>query len=217
MARRDMNGKTKGAATRQPGRQARRRRVFVRRATFGALALAVAGVAGCYAMGESDADVADVDIQADVLTTNYPAARHVVGSFAYPETPPMGGPHNPIWQNCGIYAVPIHSEHGVHSLEHGAVWITYRPDLPEADVERLRGLASDDYMLLSPFPGLPTPVVASSWNNQIRLTGADDPRLPQFIRTYKNNPRTTPEFGATCASGISTTAEANSLHLAGGM
>jgi hypothetical protein len=180
----------------------------------GAVALSVAVVVGCYAMGDGEADV---EIQADVVTTNYPAARHMTGPITYAENPPMGGLHNPIWQNCGIYDVPIHSEHAVHSLEHGAVWITYRPDLPAADVQRLRALASDDYMLLSPFPGLPAPVVASSWNNQIRLTGADDPRLPQFIRTYKNNPRTTPEFGATCAGGTNASAEANSLSLVGGM
>lgn len=193
------------------------RRVSASRpAVLTAWALAVVTVTGCSAMGESDAD-AEGAMQAEVLTTNYPAARHVVGAFAYPERPPMGGPHNPIWQNCGIYGAPIHNEHAVHSLEHGAVWITYRPDLPQADVERLRALASDDYMLLSPFPDLPAPVVASSWNNQIRLTGADDPRLPQFIRAYKNNPRTTPEFGATCAGGISTNASGNSLNLGGGM
>lgn len=188
-----------------------------RRVLMLAMALSVAGGVGCQAMGEGEAESAEVDIQTDVITTTYPAARHLTGPIAYPEDPPMGGPHNPIWQNCGIYAVPIHSEHAVHSLEHGAVWITYRPDLPAADVQRLRALAADDYMLLSPYPGLPAPVVASAWNHQIRLTGADDPRLPSFIRTYKSNPQTTPEFGATCAGGLGVSAEADTLNLAGGM
>jgi hypothetical protein len=156
------------------------------------------------------------EFQAAVARTEYPAARHMAGRIAYAETPPMGGPHNVVWQNCGIYTVPIHDEHAVHSLEHGAVWITYRPDLPAADVQRLQALASDDYMLLSPYPGLPAPVVASAWNNQMRLTGADDPRLPEFIRRYKNNPRTTPEFGASCFGGTNASAEANSLNTGSG-
>lgn len=182
-----------------------------------ALALPVAIVASCYARGTADEQAAQADIESAVIRTDYPAARHALGPISYPETPPMGGPHNPIWQNCGIYAAPIHNEHAVHSLEHGAVWITYRPDLPAADVERLRALASEDYMLLSPYPDLPAPVVATSWNHQIHLSGADDVRLPAFIRQYKNNPQTTPEFGATCGGALNTTAADDTLTLAGQM
>ena len=34
------------------------------------------------------------------------------------------GEHNPVWQNCGFYNKPVRDESAVHSLEHGAVWIT---------------------------------------------------------------------------------------------
>jgi len=146
-----------------------------------------------------------------VTTANYAAGLHSAGRIAYTETPPMGGPHNVVWQNCGIYDVPIHNEHGVHSLEHGAVWITYRPDLPADQVQTLKSVASDDFMLLSPYPGLAAPVIASSWNHQIRLQGASDPALRAFVAQYKNNPQTTPEFGAPCAGGLSTTAAADTL------
>ena len=138
-----------------------------------------------------------------VTTVNYPAGQHMAGRVQYKENPPVGGAHNVAWQNCGIYNAPIHNEHAVHSLEHGAVWITYRPDLPADQVEVLRRVAVDDLMLLSPYPGLPAPVVASAWNHQITLEGASDPRLPAFIAKYKNNPETTPEFGASCAGAIS--------------
>jgi hypothetical protein len=61
-------------------------------------------------------------------------------------------------------------------------------------------------MLLSPYPGLGAPVVASAWNHQIQLTGADDPRLGRFIARFKNSPSTTPEFGAVCTGGTSVSA-----------
>ena len=112
----------------------------------------------------------------------------------------------PGWQNCGIYDQPINNENAVHSMEHGAVWITYQPDLPKAQVDKLKELASEDYMLLSPYPGLPAKVVASSWNNQLKLDSADDPRLPKFISKYKNNRAETPELGAACDGGVSTVA-----------
>jgi hypothetical protein len=120
-----------------------------------------------------------------------------------------------VWQTCGIYDNPIHNEHAVHSLEHGAVWITYRPGLPADQIQRLKTLASDDFMLLSPYPGLPAPIVATAWNNQLQLERADDPRLPRFISRFKNNPSTTPEFGAACFGGTMVGAEANSLGIRG--
>ena len=146
-----------------------------------------------------------------VTTAKYAAGMHVAGPIQYTETPPMGGAHNVAWQNCGVYGAPIHNEHAVHSLEHGAVWITYRPDLPSDQVQLLRNAAADDFMLLSPYPGLSAPVVASAWNHQLRLDGAADPRLRAFISEYKNNPQTTPEFGAPCAGAIGTTATADTL------
>ena len=201
--------KVDAAARRQEFQKQQRRRSMIRRTVFGVVLLsAAAGTGYCV--------IADRQFQAGVVTATYPAAQHLPGRLTYRETPPLGGPHNVAWQNCGIYTVPIHQEHAVHSLEHGAVWITYRPDLPAADVQKLQTLASDDYMLLSPYPGLTAPVVASAWNNQMQMTGVDDPRLAQFIRRFKNNPSTTPEFGASCLGGISTTADMNTLNNGGG-
>jgi hypothetical protein len=147
-----------------------------------------------------------------VTTANYPAGMHLAGPITYKESPPMGGPHNVVWQNCGIYDAPIHNEHAVHSLEHGAVWITYRLDLPPDQLQMLKMVASDDFMLLSPYPGLPHPIVASAWNHQLALERADDPALRTFIAQYKNNPETTPEFGAACAGGTRALATADSLN-----
>jgi hypothetical protein len=146
-----------------------------------------------------------------VTTASYAGGMHVGGPIVYKESPPVGGPHNIVWQNCGIYDAPIHNEHAVHSMEHGAVWITYRPGLPADQVQMLKTVAADDFMLLSPYPGLPAPVVASAWNHQITLDGASDPRLQAFIDQYKTNPATTPEFGAPCTGGIATTAAADTL------
>lgn len=146
-----------------------------------------------------------------VTTANYAAGQHVAGKLTWTENPPVGGVHNVAWQNCGVYKEPIHNEHAVHSLEHGAVWITYRLDLPADQVQRLGGLAAGGYMLVSPYPDLPAPVVVTAWNHQIRLDGAADPRLVAFIEKYRNNPQNTPEFGAPCFGAIATTASTNTL------
>lgn len=129
---------------------------------------------------------------------------HVEGVVSYQQTPAVGGPHNAVWQNCGIYDQPIVQEHAVHSLEHGAVWIAYRPDLPADQVEILRSqVRGNAYALLAPYPNLPTAVVASAWGVQLQLDDAGDARLNSFLRKYMQGPQT-PELGATCAQGTGT-------------
>jgi hypothetical protein len=186
------------AAQRAAAERTKRRNAFLWR---GVVIVVVLGAVAYFYRSYTQGQLLD-----RVTTANYPAGQHVAGRIDYRESPPIGGAHNIVWQNCAIYGVPIHSEHAVHSLEHGAVWITYRPDLPSNQVEMLESAASDDFMLLSPYPGLSAPVVASAWNRQIVLESADDPRLQAFIAEYKNNPQTTPEFGAPCAGGTSASA-----------
>lgn len=132
---------------------------------------------------------------------------HVSGPVTYAQVPPVGGQHSGVWLNCGIYNDPVPNVNAVHDLEHGAVWVTYQPTLPAAQVSALRSLVASfhSYVDLSPYPGLPSPVTASAWGIQLKLDSASDPRLKQFIDTYRQGPQT-PEAGATCTGGIGTPA-----------
>jgi len=128
--------------------------------------------------------------------------RHTTQPVNYPQTPPVGGEHNPAWQNCGIYDQPIQDENAVHSLEHGAMWVTYRPDLPADAVETLRSLVRGrTFALLTPYPELPAPIVATVWGAQLRVDDPGDPRLAQFMVNYMQGPLT-PELGAPCDGGL---------------
>ncbi len=139
-----------------------------------------------------------------VVTYSNLSRNHVEGTVTYPQNPPVGGDHNPVWQNCGVYNAPVQSENAVHSMEHGAVWITYQPSLASSDVAQLRNLVSGhSYALLSPYPGLPTPVVISAWGVQLKVQSAGDPRLAQFLSKYEQGPQT-PEVGSPCSGGIGT-------------
>ena len=130
------------------------------------------------------------------------AGQHTDGNVDYEQTPPAGGEHNPRWQNCGVYEDPIRNETAVHSLEHGAVWITYRPNLPEEQVQQLQELAEgESYVLVSPMENLPSPVVASAWGNQLQVQEASDERLEQFKNAFQQGPQT-PEPGAACSGGV---------------
>lgn len=130
---------------------------------------------------------------------------HVDTPVDYPQTPPVGGPHNPVWQTCAFYDAAIMTERGVHSMEHGAVWVTYSPDLAADQVDVLKGLqAGGKEVLVSPFEGLPTPVVASAWGKQLQFESAADPRLAQFVSFFDDGPQT-PELNTPCAQGTDET------------
>lgn len=129
---------------------------------------------------------------------------HVETEIVAGDLPPVGGGHSQVWQNCGIYDEPISIENALHSLEHGAMWITYQPDLSQTDIETLRNMIRDeDYVLMSPYPGLKSPVVLTAWAVQLELDSVKDNRLGEFIERYQQGP-TTPERGATCQDGIGT-------------
>ncbi|NLE81342.1 MAG: DUF3105 domain-containing protein [Rhodococcus sp.] len=137
---------------------------------------------------------------------DYPAGIHVQPTqrVAYDKTPPFGGPHDGTWATCTgtVYEQAIRTENAVHSLEHGAVWIAYNPDTVSGDaLETLEDkVDGETYMMLSPYPGLDTPVALQSWGHQLKVDSVDDERIDQFITALRLNQNTYPEVGASCSS-----------------
>jgi hypothetical protein len=136
-------------------------------------------------------------------------AQHQTGSIKYDIQPPVAGPHNNAWQNCmgDIYDAPIANEHAVHSLEHGAVWITYNPDLPADQVSKLAAkVRGKEKMMMSPFKGLDKPISLQAWGFQLKVDSANDGRIDEFIQSLRVNASVE---GPTisCAGGITATGD----------
>jgi hypothetical protein len=128
--------------------------------------------------------------------------NHVEQVVDYPQMPSVGGDHSPVWTNCGVYDSPVDPMQTTHSLEHGAVWVGYDPDLAQADVDRLSDLANtNSYVVLSPVAGGPAPITASAWGVQLGVDTADDQRLQTFLQKYQQGPQA-PEPGAPCTGGV---------------
>lgn len=139
-----------------------------------------------------------------VTIKEYEGSRHVAPDqrVAYDQSPPFGGPHDAVWAACDgvVYEQPVRTENMVHSLEHGAAWITYNPKQVSGEAlaslrERVEG---QSYMMLSPYPGLDSPISLQSWGHQLKVDSASDPRIDQFITALRLNQYTYPEPGATC-------------------
>ncbi len=184
-------------------RRTRQRKQRNRRLVLGGIALAVVLLLGGIAftaVRELNAPLTGVQSFSGL------ERGHTTGPVSYPQSPPVGGVHNPAWQNCGYYSSPVANENAVHSLEHGAVWITYKPDLPQDQIDELKRLAEDqDYILVSPYANQSSPIVATAWNHQLQLQSADDKDLDRFIRVFKERAGDAPEPGAACSGGTSAT------------
>lgn len=129
-------------------------------------------------------------------------SAHVEGTVDYPQSPPAGGQHNAAWLNCAVYTEPQQNEYAVHSLEHGAVWVTYDASAVSGDeLATLKSHLPSSYVILSPYEGLPSPIVLSAWNAQLQLDSADDPRIPDFFEEYWRS-QNAPEPNATCSGAI---------------
>jgi hypothetical protein len=129
-----------------------------------------------------------------------PKHNHVTAVVKYDSTPPVGGDHSGYWADCTgtVYSQPIANENAVHSLEHGAVWLTYREGLPASDVQTLANdIQGQKYTLMSPYPGLKSKVSLQAWGYQLYLNSVTDPRIAQFI-ALADSKDITPELGASC-------------------
>jgi hypothetical protein len=132
--------------------------------------------------------------------------NHVPGVQTYKQTPPVGGDHNVRWQNCegDVYDAEIPKEQAVHSMEHGAVWVTYDPKLSKDDVDALADkVRGKDYVLMSPFPGLDKPVTLQAWGFQLKVDDVNDGRIGEFITGFARAANVEP--GATCSNGLTNT------------
>lgn len=130
---------------------------------------------------------------------------HTEGRVDYSDgpTPPVGGPHHPTWQNANgdVYTRPLRNEHAVHTLEHGAVWVTYSRSATEQDIRKLRAeVEGIPYRFMSPVPGQDSPVTLTAWGHQLSLPSAQDSRIGAFFDAYVQGPQA-PEEGAPVTGG----------------
>ncbi|MEI4278264.1 DUF3105 domain-containing protein [Klenkia terrae] len=214
----------KGAGNRPGGKGGRTRpqqAVVAKPKPWGLIAAAVAVVvfAGAvigyavYAVNRSEADRITAADQIDgVQVFDYAAGQqHVTTPVDYTESPPVGGPHDGEWADCTgtVYDQDIRHENAVHGMEHGAVWITYDPDaINDDDLTTLTDLVEGTSgLLLSPYAGLGSTISLQSWNHQLAVDSATDPRVEQYVDFFvfgqdAEGEALFPEPGASCENPV---------------
>ncbi|WP_030173756.1 DUF3105 domain-containing protein [Spirillospora albida] len=195
---------SKGARNRNSNSKARPNALTERQTPWGVIAFygsigVLAIVAITYAFILSRPEPAGASIK-DLVQKDDLGRDHTSGTVKYDGAPPMGGDHDPMWQNCDarVYEQPLRNENAVHSLEHGAVWITYRPGLDAAQLSALKAkVSATGYTFLSPYPSQKDPITLTAWGSQVGVQSASDTRIDAFLRTFVKGPQT-PEPGAAC-------------------
>lgn len=184
----------------------KRNRVLGIVGAIAALVVVAGGVTAAFLIGAQPQRTPDEQVSGDyrdrLQLFDEVQGVHTDTAVSYDQTPPAGGPHNPAWLNCGVYDQPQQNEYAVHSLEHGAVWITYDPDFTTDDeVAALVALAPDTYTVVSPYPGIGEAMAISAWGAQLRFTDVDDPAVIDFLDEFWRS-ATSPEPNAPCTGAI---------------
>jgi len=172
-------------------------------ATVLIVVLAVGVIGYAVSQNRSKADYANPDKIPGITHKTFTGGDHKTGVISYAESPPIGGPHAAVWADCDgtVYPNQIANENAVHDLEHGAVWITYKPGLPADQVDVLTKLVSGKpYTLLTPYAGLKSNVSLQAWGYQLFVDSATDKRVERFIKALRQSQTNTPELGASCSN-----------------
>jgi Protein of unknown function (DUF3105) len=196
--------------------------------TFVAVGVIAAGLIGYAFWSQRSSAQVTWEERADAIEgiTNYRETnpdmltnQHVTGPQQYEVSPPVGGNHNGAWQTCqgNVYSETIHNEHAVHSLEHGAIWFTYNPEMltPEQITTLAGKVEGNEKMFMSPVPDLASPISLQAWGYQLQVSDPNDPRIDEFVRALRTNASLEGPT-ARCDGGVNTTASSpESLNLGG--
>ncbi len=106
----------------------------------------------------------------------------------YNSNPPAGGPHYPVTAHAGIYDKAPEDGYIVHSLEHGAVVLWYREDLPKNDVEKLKEIFNKmgGKTIITPRKEMDIPVALTSWGRILKLEKIDEKKILEFYEANYN-------------------------------
>ncbi len=126
--------------------------------------------------------------------------QHVSSSEApqYDEgEPPTSGDHgDPVPPQAYSQELPDYNT--IHNLEHGYIYVSYQPDLPQEDIEKLTSLffnrSNEEFsptkVIMAPRAANESPIVLSSWRRSMTFESYDEQQMMDY---YLSNVNKSPE------------------------
>ncbi|HEX9595204.1 MAG TPA: DUF3105 domain-containing protein [Candidatus Saccharimonadales bacterium] len=113
--------------------------------------------------------------------------------------PPASGRHNQQPLPWGVFDQEVPDETAIHNLEHGGVYISYRPDLPREQIDRLESLFREPYAredfaptkaVVAPRAANGSLIILTSWIRNLKLEKYDEEAIVEY---YLQNLGKSPE------------------------
>lgn len=114
---------------------------------------------------------------------------------SYNSNPPTSGWHYPQAAEWGAYREELPDETIIHNLEHGGIWISYKPDISEEIRAKLEGFFEKwgRKIIVAPRAKNDADIALAAWTrlDTFAVSEYSEERVEQFIRAYRNKG---PEF-----------------------
>lgn len=123
----------------------------------------------------------------------------------YNSNPPVSGPHFSSPANWGVYDYEVRDEIFLHNMEHGGVWISYKPGVPQGVVDELKKIAGDmnTKIVLEPRSKNDTDIAVAAWTHLLKfnlsgsaLSASQKEDIKNFVESFVNKgPEYIPNMG----------------------
>lgn len=110
--------------------------------------------------------------------------------FTYTSNPPVSGPHDSQPADWGYYEQGVPDTKALHNLEHGGIWISYKPNvLSNEEINSLKKLAEkyDKRLIVSPRPTNDSNIAVASWTRLEKMESLDLEFINNFLTINPNN------------------------------
>ena len=142
------------------------------------------------------------EVSRDHIPLNDPKPR------GYNSNPPTSGPHFSSPAKWGIYDYEVRDEIFIHNMEHGGVWISYKPGVPQGVVEDLKKIVGDinTKIVLGVRSKNDTDIAVVAWTRLLKfnlsggvLSASQKGDIENFVQSFVNKG---PEFIPDMGGGI---------------
>ncbi len=116
-----------------------------------------------------------------------------------PEPPTSGDHAQPV--DKGVYETELPDVNTIHNLEHGYIYVSYQPDLPQEDIDKLQQLFfspfsntefSPSKVIMAPRAANESPIVLSSWlRSQLFETFDEQMMVDYYLQNVNKSPEPT--------------------------
>lgn len=127
----------------------------------------------------------------------------------YSSNPPSSGSHFSYPANWGVYDYEVNDQIFLHNLEHGGVWIAYKPTVASSTVQTLKGIVDSfggSKWIMAPRAANDADIAVVAWTRVLsinlagsKLSDEQKKEIEEFYKAFKNKG---PEYIPDTAPGI---------------